>query len=79
MRLRSPRYVAIIASVALGLGLALFIGFDFVAELIGLSKGASFGWAFFLAFVTSVVAVGALIDCVVLIASRVLNMRKAHG
>jgi hypothetical protein len=67
------------ASVALGLGLALFIGFDFVAALIGLSKGASLGWAFVLAFVTSVLAVGALIDCVILIGSRVLNMRKAHG
>jgi len=67
------------ASVAIGLGLALFIGFDFVAELIGLSKGASIGWAFSLVVLTSVLAVGALVDEVVLIGSRVLNMRKARG
>jgi hypothetical protein len=67
------------AATALGLGLALFLVFDLVADQIGLSKGANFGWAAALLFLTAVFTVGALVDYVVLIGSRVLNMRKAHG
>jgi hypothetical protein len=79
VRLRSPRYIVTMAASALGLGLALIMAFDLVADLMGLSKGASFGWAFALVLLTAVLAVGAVIDCVVLIGSCILNMRKAHG
>ncbi|RNJ63091.1 MAG: hypothetical protein EDM03_01240 [Porphyrobacter sp. IPPAS B-1204] len=67
------------AATALGLALALFLVFDFVADLIDLSKGASFGWAFAMLGLTAVLAVGALIEFVVLIVSRVMNLRKARG
>jgi hypothetical protein len=67
------------AATALVLGLALTMAFDLVADLIGLSKGASFGWAFALLLLVAVLAVGAVTDCVVLIGSRVLKLRKAHG
>ncbi|MCL9982009.1 MAG: hypothetical protein NBV60_02510 [Erythrobacter sp.] len=67
------------AATTLGLGLFLFLAFDFVADLIGLGKGAELMWAFALLLLAAVLAVGVLIDSVVLIGSRVLNMRKADG
>lgn len=77
--IRSIRYLATLAAIAVGLTVFLFFGLDPLADWIGLTKGEEFLCAFVALAASAVAWVGFLVDAVLLTGSRLLKMEAARG
>ena len=77
--IRSTRYLATLAAIAVGLTVFFFFGFDPLADWIGLTKGEGFLLAFVLLAALAVAWIGLLVDAALLAGSRLLKMEAACG